>query len=56
MANSNSYPIITKSRPTFYFVGVTTSKSSIMKVFPRWMEALGRPDVVIEGIDHNIHD
>jgi shikimate 5-dehydrogenase len=27
-----------------------------MKVFPRWMEALGRPDVVIEGIDHLIHD
>ena len=56
MANRNSYPIITKTRSTFYFVGVTTSKSSIMKVFPHWMEALGRPDVVIEGIDHNIHD
>ncbi len=55
MANSNPYPIITKSRPTLYFVGVTTSKSSIMKVFPRWMEALGRPEVVIEGIDHKIH-
>ena len=27
-----------------------------MKVFPRWMEALGRPEVVIEGIDHKIHD
>ncbi len=55
-ANNNSYPIITKTRPTFYFVGVTTAKSSIMKVFPKWMEALGRPDVVIEGIDHMIHD
>lgn len=50
------YPIETKTVPTFYFVGVTTSKSSIMKVFPRWMEAIGRPDVVIEGIDHPIHD
>jgi shikimate 5-dehydrogenase len=31
---------------------VTTAKSSIMKVFPRWMEAWVRPDVIIEGIDH----
>jgi shikimate dehydrogenase len=47
---------ITKNIPTFYFVGVTTAQSSIMKVFPRWMQALGRPDVVIAGIDHMIHD
>ncbi len=50
------YQIVTKEVPTFYFVGVTTAKSSIMKVFPRWMEAWGRPDVIIEGIDHAIHD
>ncbi len=56
MANNIPYPIINKTRPTFIFIGVTTSKSSIMKVFPRWMEALGRPEVVIEGIDHKIHD
>jgi len=48
--------IITKTKPTFYFIGVTTAQSSIMKVFPRWMEALGRADVVIEGVDHPIHD
>ena len=29
------------TRPTIYFVGVTTQKSSIMKVFPRWAEILG---------------
>ena len=56
MATQHSYPIVTKTVPTFYFVGVTTGKSSIMKVFPRWMEALGRADVIIEGIDHKIHD
>lgn len=50
------YTIETKQIPTFYFVGVTTGQSSIMRVFPRWMEAIGRPDVVIEGIDHKIHD
>ena len=54
--SETQYPIETKTVPTFYFVGVTTAKSSIMRVFPRWMEAIGRPDVVIEGIDHAIHD
>jgi shikimate dehydrogenase len=42
--------------PTFYFIGVTTAASSIMKVFPRWMQALGHPQVVIQGIDHPLHD
>jgi shikimate dehydrogenase len=48
--------IETKAVPTFFFVGVTTGQSSIMRVFPRWAEALGHPDVVIEGIDHRLHD
>ena len=56
MIANNQYTIVTKTVPTFYFIGVTTSQSSIMKVFPRWMEAIGRPDVIIEGIDHKIHD
>ncbi len=51
-----AYPIVTKTQPTFYFVGVTTGKSSINQVFPLWMEVMGRPDVVLEGIDHPIHD
>jgi shikimate 5-dehydrogenase len=56
MSDESRYPIITKTIPTCYFIGVTTRQSSIMKVFPRWMEALGRPEVVIEGIDHKLHD
>jgi len=56
MPETSPYPIVTKTRPTFYFIGVTTGQSSIMKIFPRWMETLGRPEVVIEGIDHPIHD
>ena len=51
-----SFNIVKKEVPTFYFVGVTTGKSSINKVFPLWMEVLGRPEVVLEGIDHKIHD
>lgn len=50
------YPVETKAVPTFYFIGVTTGKSSIMKVFPLWMKELGRPEIVIEGVDHPMHD
>jgi shikimate 5-dehydrogenase len=50
------YQIITKEVPTFYFIGVTTGHSSINKVFPLWMNLMGKPDVVLEGIDHPIHD
>ena len=52
----NSYNIVKKGVPTFYFVGVTTGSSSINNVFPLWMDVLGRPEVVLEGIDHKIHD
>ncbi len=45
-----------KTRPTFYFIGVTTGKSSIMKVFPLWMKEVGRTNVVLEGVDCKIHD
>ncbi len=50
------YPVTTKTKPTFYFIGVTTARSSIMKVFPLWMAELGRPEVVLEGVDLAIHD
>jgi shikimate 5-dehydrogenase len=43
-------------RPTFYFVGVTTTKSSIMKVFPLWAQHLGLGDCPIRGIDCEWHD
>jgi shikimate 5-dehydrogenase len=51
-----TYHPIRKTAPTFYFIGVTTGRSSIMKVFPLWMKELGRPEIVIEGIDLKIHD
>ena len=43
------------TKPTLYFVGVTTGKSSIMKVFPKWAEALELGDVHIKGIDLPLH-
>jgi shikimate 5-dehydrogenase len=51
-----SYSVVKKSVPTFYFIGVTTTKSSIMKVFPLWMKILGREEVILEGVDCKIHD
>lgn len=42
--------------PTLYFIGVTTGKSSIMKVFPAWAKELGLDNAVIKGIDFRLHD
>lgn len=42
------------TQPTMYFIGVTTTKSSIMKVFPEWAKALGI-NAVMKGIDIEIH-
>lgn len=50
------YQIAANQQPTFYFIGVTTTKSSIMQVFPRWTKELGRPEVVIRGVDLKLHD
>ena len=41
--------------PTFYFIGVTTTQSSIMTVFPRWARHLGISEC-IQGIDCKLHD
>ncbi|MEM7346222.1 MAG: shikimate dehydrogenase [Chloroflexota bacterium] len=38
------------NRPTLYFIGVTTSQSSIMKVFPKWADVLAL-DAQIVGYD-----
>jgi shikimate 5-dehydrogenase len=37
--------------PTIHFIGVSTSQSSIMKVFPEWATELGIPGAAIHGID-----
>lgn len=43
------------TKPTFYFIGVTTSSSSIRTVFPQWAETLGLGDVELVGIDLVLH-
>ena len=42
---------VTRAVPTMEFVGVSTKKSSIMRVFPRWVEVLGLGDARLEGRD-----
>ncbi len=39
-----------------YFFGVTTARSSIMKVFPLWAETLGLGDCRLAGVDFRLHD
>jgi len=39
------------ARPTLYFIGVTTSESSVMRVFPAWAEFLELDNAAIVGID-----
>ena len=46
----------TAERPTLYFIGVSTAQSSIMRIFPRWAEALGIGDCTIVGLDFPLHD
>jgi shikimate dehydrogenase len=53
---SSEYHIVTQQTPTFYFIGVTTGKSTMMRLFPLWARELGRPEVVIQGMDLKLHD
>jgi shikimate 5-dehydrogenase len=43
-------------RERLHFIGVSTKQSSIMRLFPLWMEELRRPEVSLEGIDLGLHD
>ena len=42
------------TKPTLYFIGVSTGQSSIMRVFPAWAAHLGL-DADIKGIDFPLH-
>jgi shikimate 5-dehydrogenase len=39
-----------------YFIGVSTKQSSIMKVFPLWMDELRKSEVLLEGVDLKLND
>jgi len=48
------HPLGPRTVPTLYFIGVTTTQSSIMKVFPEWSDILGL-GAEIAGYDAPIH-
>jgi shikimate 5-dehydrogenase len=47
--------LVPATRPTLYFLGVTTGGSSIQTVFPRWAAELGLDDAVLQGVDLPVH-
>lgn len=55
MRNREKAHIETRSVPTMEFIGVSTQHSSIMKVFPRWVEVLGLGDAQLVGRDLPLH-
>jgi shikimate 5-dehydrogenase len=52
----NQRVYIKADRPTLYFLGVTTARSSIMKVFWQWARYLELGESVIKGFDFPPHD
>jgi shikimate 5-dehydrogenase len=47
--------LVPATRPTLYFIGVTTGQSSIMRVFPAWARHLGLAGAAIVGLDFPLH-
>jgi shikimate 5-dehydrogenase len=47
--------LVPATAPTLYFIGVTTGRSSILSIFPRWAEALGIGEARISGVDLPLH-
>jgi shikimate 5-dehydrogenase len=46
-----SLSLLPAEAPTIHFIGVSTSQSSIMKVFPEWVAQLGIHGASIHGVD-----
>ncbi|MBW9092586.1 shikimate dehydrogenase [Microbacterium jejuense] len=51
----NAHDLRPAEAPTLYFIGVTTGRSSIQYVFPRWADELGLEGAVLQGIDLPLH-
>lgn len=47
-------PLTPRLVPTMYFIGVTTAKSSIMPIFPKWAELMGF-EAELVGYDAPLH-
>ena len=51
---TNALALQTQSQPTMVFIGVTTGKSAMMQVFPRWSNVLGLGAQLV-GYDAPLH-
>jgi len=51
----SGYDIVRHDAPTMYFIGVTTGKSSIMRIFPSWAEILRIERAQLLGVDLPLH-
>ncbi len=49
------YTIVQQHVPTMYFIGVTTGQSSMMRLFPLWVELLGLNHAQLIGVDLPLH-
>src|SRR4051812_26062204 len=50
------HDFVPATKPTMYFIGVTTRQSSINQVFPLWAERLGLGNSALRGLDFPLHD
>lgn len=48
--------LLAAKRPTMYFIGVSTARSIIMRVFPAWARHLRFGECELKGIDLALHD
>lgn len=51
-----SFNLPSATKPTMYFIGVTTGESSINRIFPEWARHLALGDCQLRGIDFKLHD
>jgi shikimate 5-dehydrogenase len=49
-------PLRAATKPTMYFIGVTTRQSSINAVFPLWAQQLELGECELRGLDFPLHD
>src|SRR5689334_9284042 len=49
--NTSAYRITRQDVPTMYFIGVTTSQSTMTRLFPHWAAILGLAGAQLVGVD-----
>jgi shikimate dehydrogenase len=55
VSNAGAPRLVRQEVPTMYFVGVSTGGSSIMRLFPEWVNILGLGEAQLIGLDLPLH-